>query len=61
MMTVAVTYGYLGQKADTDAWMADAKINSALELLQLLPRPKMPGWGCIGFDVGTESLWCMSS
>lgn len=37
MMTVAVTYGYLGQKADMDAWMADEKINSALELLQLLP------------------------
>ncbi len=36
MKTVAVTYGYLGQKADTSDWGAHATINSAGELLQLL-------------------------
>lgn len=36
MGTVAVTYGYLGQKADTSQWGAHATINSASELLQLI-------------------------
>ena len=39
MGTVAVTYGYLGQKADTSAWGAHATINSAQELLQLIAQP----------------------
>jgi len=36
MVTVAADYGYLGDKADTQAWGADARIKSPLELLQLL-------------------------
>lgn len=36
MGTVAVNYGYLGEKADTAAWGAHATINSARELLPLL-------------------------
>jgi phosphoglycolate phosphatase len=36
MGTVAVTYGYLGQKSDTCDWGAHATINSAGQLLQLL-------------------------
>jgi len=36
MATVAVTYGYLGQKSDTSQWGAHATINSARELLQLI-------------------------
>lgn len=36
MKTVAATYGYLGQKAETAAWGAHAEINSPLALLQLL-------------------------
>ncbi len=36
MATVAVTYGYLGQKSDTSQWGAHATINSASELLQLI-------------------------
>jgi len=39
MGTVAVSYGYLGQKADTTTWGADATINSADELLQLIAWP----------------------
>lgn len=34
MRTVAVNYGYLGEKADTRDWGADLTINCALELLQ---------------------------
>jgi len=41
MMTIAVTYGYLGQKADTTEWGADATIDSADQLLHLLPHPLM--------------------
>lgn len=37
MSTVAATYGYLGQQADTKRWGAHAAINSPLQLLQLLP------------------------
>ena len=37
MGTVAATYGYLGQQADTSRWGAHAAINSPLQLLQLLP------------------------
>jgi phosphoglycolate phosphatase len=37
MATVAATYGYLGQGADTSLWGADATINSPIELLELLP------------------------
>jgi len=36
MGTVAVTYGYLGQKADTRQWGAHATINCAVDLLQLI-------------------------
>ncbi|MDD2925157.1 HAD-IA family hydrolase [Rhodoferax sp.] len=39
MGTVAVTYGYLGQKVDTTQWGAHASINSAGELLQLISTP----------------------
>ena len=38
MKTVAACYGYLGQKADTSHWGADAHINSPIELLKLLGR-----------------------
>lgn len=38
MKTVAACYGYLGLKADTSHWEADAHINSPLELLKLLGR-----------------------
>jgi phosphoglycolate phosphatase len=38
MGTVAAEYGYLGDKADTEAWGAHARIKSPLELLQLLAR-----------------------
>lgn len=36
MGTVAVSYGYLGQQPDTDAWGAHATIHSASQLLQLI-------------------------
>jgi phosphoglycolate phosphatase len=36
MKTVAATYGYLGNRAEVDAWGAHAQINSPLALLQLL-------------------------
>jgi 2-phosphoglycolate phosphatase len=36
MATVAVTYGYLGQQADTSQWGAHATINCGNELLTLL-------------------------
>lgn len=36
MHTVAANYGYLGNKADTQAWGAHLHINSPLELLHLL-------------------------
>lgn len=39
MGTVAVTYGYLGQKSDTSQWGAHATINSAAELLKLIDPP----------------------
>ncbi|NVO05026.1 MAG: HAD-IA family hydrolase [Rhodoferax sp.] len=38
MGTVAADYGYLGDKADTLAWGAHARIKSPRELLQLLAR-----------------------
>ncbi len=38
MATVAADYGYLGDKADTAAWGAHARIKSPQELLQLLVR-----------------------
>lgn len=38
MGTVAADYGYLGDKADTQAWGAHARIKSPHELLQLLAR-----------------------
>lgn len=37
MKTVAASYGYLGKKAEIQAWGAHAEINSPLALLQLLP------------------------
>ena len=39
MATVAVRYGYLGEKSDTSQWGAHATINSAQELLQLIGQP----------------------
>ena len=36
MATVAATYGYLGNKADTASWGAHVAINSPIELLQWL-------------------------
>jgi phosphoglycolate phosphatase len=36
MLTVAANYGYLGEKTDISSWGADLKIDSPLELLQLL-------------------------
>lgn len=36
MWTVAATYGYLGNKTDTQAWGAHAEINTPSALLQLL-------------------------
>jgi phosphoglycolate phosphatase len=36
MQTVAANYGYLGEKSDISSWGADLKIDSPLELLQLL-------------------------
>ncbi len=39
MGTVAVTYGYLGQKVDIKQWGAHATINCASELLQLIVKP----------------------
>ena len=36
MHTVAASYGYLGNKSDTQAWGAHLHINSPLELLHLL-------------------------
>lgn len=38
MATVAADYGYLGDKADTAAWGAHARIKYPLELLQLLAK-----------------------
>lgn len=39
MLTVAARYGYLGAKADTQAWGADFFIDSPAELLNLLEVP----------------------
>jgi 2-phosphoglycolate phosphatase len=36
MRTVAANYGYLGEKSDISSWGADLKIDSPLQLLQLL-------------------------
>jgi phosphoglycolate phosphatase len=36
MRTVAANYGYLGEKTDITSWGADLKIDSPLQLLQLL-------------------------
>jgi phosphoglycolate phosphatase len=36
MRTVAANYGYLGEKNDISSWGADLKIDSPLQLLQLL-------------------------
>jgi phosphoglycolate phosphatase len=36
MVTVAASYGYLGDKADTQAWGAHAEIKSPLDLLHLI-------------------------
>lgn len=36
MRTVAANYGYLGEKTDISSWGADLKIDSPLQLLQLL-------------------------
>jgi phosphoglycolate phosphatase len=38
MGTVAADYGYLGDKADTTAWGAHARIKSPIEVLKLLAR-----------------------
>jgi len=39
MFTVAASYGYLGNNADTSRWGAHARIQSPLELLSLLKSP----------------------
>ena len=39
MPTVAACYGYLGAQADTLRWGADARIDTALELLKWIARP----------------------
>jgi len=39
MRTVAVNYGYLGEKSDTQQWGADLIVDSALELLQWIKSP----------------------
>lgn len=39
MLTVAALYGYLGPKADVEAWRADAVVTNPLELLNLLDLP----------------------
>ena len=36
MRTVAANYGYLGEKTDISSWGADSKIDSPIQLLQLL-------------------------
>ena len=36
MRTVAANYGYLGEKTDISSWGADLKIDSPIQLLQLL-------------------------
>ena len=36
MRTVAATYGYLGDRADTALWQADASISSPGALLTLI-------------------------
>lgn len=38
MPTVAACYGYLGNKAETNAWGADAYVQAPLGLLDLLPK-----------------------
>lgn len=42
MQTVAACYGYLGHKADTQAWGAQGEIKSPLELLDQLPSRTTP-------------------
>lgn len=42
MGTVAATYGYLGNRADTTQWGAHAAIASPLQLLQLLQGLQLP-------------------
>jgi phosphoglycolate phosphatase len=39
MLTVAAQYGYLGAKADTQAWGADFFIDVPMQLLKLLELP----------------------
>ncbi|MEJ7932403.1 phosphoglycolate phosphatase [Ramlibacter sp. AN1015] len=41
MRTVAATYGYLGGSVDTVVWGADARIDSPLQLLDLLNRGRV--------------------
>lgn len=36
MLTVAATYGYLGQQTDVDAWQAHARIQKPMDLLKWL-------------------------
>ena len=38
MMTVAATYGYLGEKSNVSAWGADLSVDSPNKLLQLLAQ-----------------------
>jgi N-acetyl-D-muramate 6-phosphate phosphatase len=40
MGTVAVSYGYLGQKSDIASWGAHATIHAPTDLLQLIKEPK---------------------
>jgi len=39
MGTVAVSYGYLGENADTSQWGAHARVNCALDVLQWINMP----------------------
>jgi N-acetyl-D-muramate 6-phosphate phosphatase len=39
MRTVAALYGYLGHGADVNAWLADAQVDSPLDLLKWLNLP----------------------
>jgi phosphoglycolate phosphatase len=41
MLTVAATYGYLGQQSDVNRWGAHAVIDSPSELKQLLQIPRL--------------------
>lgn len=39
MLTVAATYGYLGEKSDVACWRADFVVNAPIDVLQLIDSP----------------------